>query len=212
MTAAEGFTPVQLDTLRELMNIGFGKAAVALSGIADCRIMLKVPEVRILELSEITRTINSGAGTQKACFAVEQTFSGRFSGSALLYIPGSHIDTLVDGYIPEQARPVEDTRKQLLENDTAAETGNIVMESCTGTLADLLDCRVSFQPPRLVDPETGPALVAAGIEQEGSAGILCRTAYGFGQDEVPGFLFLALSGASLDWLQVALDKYLANLA
>jgi hypothetical protein len=59
---------------------------------------------------------------------------------------------------------------QLLEDETAAETGNIVMESCTGTLADLLDCRIYFRPPRLVDPETGPVMMAV----KNRTGRLCR--------------------------------------
>lgn len=212
MIAEEGFTPVQLDTLRELMNIGFGKAAVALSGLGDKKIRLKVPEVRILPLSEIPMTIRKESRAQKACFAVEQTFTGRFSGSTLLFIPGIHVATLACSYVPVKAVTDEMADPRTLEDDTATETGNIVMESCTGTLADLLDCRVTFRPPRLVDPETGPALMAVESESEGSAGILCRTAYGFGQDEEPGFLFMALSGASIAWLRDALDKYLAALA
>lgn len=217
MIGAEGFAPVQLDTLRELINIGFGKAAVALSGIASCRIMLRVPEVQILPLNEIPHIIHEQSGTSQTCFAVEQSFSGRFSGSALLFIPGSHISSLARSYSPAQAETArtetsQRVSEQFLMEDTATETGNIVMESCTGTLADLLDCRVSFRPPHLVDPGTGPTLMAVKIGQEGSTGILCRTAYGFGQDEVPGFLFMALSGSSLAWLQEALDNYLANLS
>jgi chemotaxis protein CheC len=211
MKAPEGFTPVQLDTLRELLNIGFGKASVALSGISDCRIVLKVPDVQILPLSEIPGTMNLETRKSQACFAVEQTFSGRFSGSALLLIPGIHIASLSRGYPLEQADGVVVADSQILAEETATETGNIVMESCTGTLADLLDCRISFRPPRLVNPETEPAMMAVRIEKEGSAGILCRTAFSFGQEEVPGFLFIALSGASIAWLQDALDKYLAAL-
>jgi chemotaxis protein CheC len=211
MIAAEGFTPVQLDTLKELINIGFGKAAVALSGITDSRIMLQVPEVRILPLSDIPLTIHKESSASQACFAVEQTFLGRFSGSALLFIPGSHVDYLSRSYSRGQVGAQEMAGNRMFADDAATETGNIVMESCTGTLADLLDCHISFQPPRLIDPETGPALMTAKIDQEGSVGILCRTAYGFGQDEVPGFLFMALSGGSIAWLRDALDRYLANL-
>ncbi|MDX9956857.1 MAG: hypothetical protein AB7T74_06505 [Clostridia bacterium] len=212
MNAPEGFTPVQLDTLKELINIGFGKASVALSGIADCRIVLQVPDVRILPLNEIPMTIHKEASASQTCFAVEQTFSGRFSGSAILMIPGKHIASIAHGYLQDQAEPGVVADSRTLKDETAAETGNIVMESCTGTLADLLDCRIYFRPPRLVDPETGPVMMAVRIEQEGSAGILCKTAYGFGKDEAPGFLFMALSGASIAWLRYALDDYLASLA
>ena len=212
MNVPEGLTPAQLDTLRELINIGFGKASVALSGIADCRIVLNVPDVRVLPLSEITRTIQKESSISQSCFAVEQTFSGRFSGSALLLIPRTHIASLACSYPKKQTDMGLVADNRILEDETATETGNIVVESCTGTLADLLDCRISFRPPRLVDPGTGPVMMAVRIEQEGSAGILCRTAYGFGQEEVPGFLFMALSGASIAWLRDALDNYLAALA
>ena len=194
------------------MNIGFGKAAVALSGIANCRIMLNVPEIRFMHSREIPRTIHNESSLPHSCLAVEQTFTGSFSGSALLYLPDSHIAALISGYGTDESSMGEAAHQQLPENSTAMETGNIVIESCTGTLADLLDCHLAFHPPRLVDPETGPALISGGVEHEGSAGILCKTSYGFGQDEVPGFLFIALPGASLAWLRDALDKYLANLA
>jgi len=212
MIVEEGFTPVQLDTLRELINIGFGKAAVALSGITDCRIMLKVPDIRVMPLHEIPRTIHKESTPSQTCFAVEQTFAGGFSGSALLYIPESHVASLACGYAPEGAGTGETGYDRIFKDDTATETGNIVMESCTGTLADLLDCHISFRPPRLVNPDSGPALMASRMGQEDTAGILCRTAYGFGQDEAPGFLFMALSGASIAWLRAALDNYLAALA
>lgn len=211
MIAAEGFTPIQLDTLRELINIGFGKAAVALSGIANCKIMLRVPEVQILPLDKIPPTIHEHYCTSQHCYVVEQIFTGRFSGSALLFIPGSQISALSREYSPAQAMKAPGFGEQMLMEDAATETGNIVMESCTGTLANLLDCHITFRPPHLVDPGTGPALRAIKIEQESSTGILCTTAYGFGQDEVPGFLFIALSGASLAWLRDALDTYLTNL-
>jgi chemotaxis protein CheC len=49
---APGLGPIQLDALREAANIGAAHAATALSQIAGQRIMVTVPEVRVLPLEQ----------------------------------------------------------------------------------------------------------------------------------------------------------------
>ena len=51
---------LQLDGLREVANIGAGHAATALSQLTNRRIMVGVPQVKILRIDEIADMIGTG--------------------------------------------------------------------------------------------------------------------------------------------------------
>jgi len=71
-------TPMQLDILQELINIGVGRAAGMLNRMVSTHIQLQVPELVVLSSSEfITRY---GTRGQEVFSAVQLTFSGHFSG------------------------------------------------------------------------------------------------------------------------------------
>ena len=46
-------TPEQIDALKELINIGVGKAAAMLNQMVNIRVHLKVPFVKVLTLSKL---------------------------------------------------------------------------------------------------------------------------------------------------------------
>jgi chemotaxis protein CheC len=50
----ENLNSMQLDVLKELGNIGAGNAVTALSKMLDKKINMEVPQVRILELAEVS--------------------------------------------------------------------------------------------------------------------------------------------------------------
>lgn len=211
MIPGEGLSPVQLDTLKELINIGFGKASVALSSLTDCRIILKVPEVWVLPSSEIDQTLQGMAETAQTYFTVGQTFSGPISGTALLFIPRSRTAALSQGYKPEDWLQDRLGLQGFLE-DAVIETGNVVLESFAGTLANILDCRIFFQAPQLLDLASEALVPSAwSVSIKPTKGLFCRTSFAFGQAEVQGHLLGVLSDSSLAWLCSALDGYLEHL-
>ena len=73
---------VQQDSLTELINIGYGRAAAALSDLTGHRITLEVPEVAMHPIAELTPLLSRFVRGEVA--SVNQIFSGPIAGNALL--------------------------------------------------------------------------------------------------------------------------------
>ena len=74
----------QKDALTELINIGYGRAANALSQLSGHRINLEVPKVAIHRIADMTGLLEEVVKGEVAC--VNQIFSGPVSGNALLVL------------------------------------------------------------------------------------------------------------------------------
>ena len=77
-------TTLQKDALTELITIGYGRAAGALSELTGYRVSLEVPQVAIREIAEIAPSLESVVHGEVA--SVSQVFSGPISGNALLLL------------------------------------------------------------------------------------------------------------------------------
>src|SRR4051812_748498 len=74
----------QRDALTELINIGYARAAGALSDLTGHRISLEVPKVAIHAIDEITGMLGKVIRGEVA--SVNQVFSGPVAGTALLLL------------------------------------------------------------------------------------------------------------------------------
>ena len=70
--------PSQKDALTELINIGYARAAAALSDLTGHRIILEVPHVAIHPITELTPTLKTVLQGDVA--SVNQVFGGALSG------------------------------------------------------------------------------------------------------------------------------------
>ena len=74
----------QRDSLTELINIGYARAAGALSQLTGYRITLEVPKVAMHEISEISGML--GEVIKGDVASVNQVFAGPVAGNALLLL------------------------------------------------------------------------------------------------------------------------------
>ena len=74
----------QTDALAELINIGYGRAAAALSEMTGYRIKLEVPEISLREIDEVGPALAPGLSGETVC--VNQVFTGPFAGNAMLLL------------------------------------------------------------------------------------------------------------------------------
>jgi chemotaxis protein CheC len=134
----------QKDALTELINIGFGRAASALSILVEQRVLIEAPAVDLFSLSDLQQAIQSLSNGEIT--SVHQVFSGRLSGTAMLLIdsPGSSalIDLLNGG---------EGVSRAMTEADREAmqEVGNILLNAFTGSFGNLLQVHISFSVPHV---------------------------------------------------------------
>src|SRR5579863_3620108 len=74
----------QRDSLTELINIGYGRAASALSELTGYRITLEVPKVSMHSIGEMEPMLNEIMASPVA--SVNQNFFGPVSGNALFLL------------------------------------------------------------------------------------------------------------------------------
>jgi chemotaxis protein CheC len=87
-------TPMQLDILQELINIGVGRAAGMLNRMVSTHIQLQVPELVVLSSRELIHRYAARGG--EVFSAVQLTFSGHFSGMSALIFPPESASRLVN--------------------------------------------------------------------------------------------------------------------
>ncbi|WP_018151277.1 chemotaxis protein CheC [Leeia oryzae] len=142
------FTELQLDALAETFNLSLGEAAAVFSEMVAEPIELTVPTVKILRREELLKELGKVQGADKVdrLCAINQHFD---AGDAF------HTDTML--VFPEQGS-LEIVRKMLgdgtsidqiteLEQDALAEIGNIIINSCMSSLANLFQTTIEGTLP-----------------------------------------------------------------
>jgi chemotaxis protein CheC len=200
-------TYARRDALTELINIGYGRAAGALSELTGYRITLEVPQVAIHEIDEIGPKLEEFLGPRVA--SVNQAFSGVMAGNALLLLDEASAIVL--------SRLLSEDRQAGAGFDSNAreiitEVGNIVLNACLGVFGNLLHVQVAFSVPRL-QVESVPAIIAAlaeAAEELPRFGLMIHTRFRVKTENVTGYLVIVLGIASLDRLMHELEQWEAR--
>jgi chemotaxis protein CheC len=213
MSLGQELSDLQLDALRELMNIGFGQAASALSEVIDLRVILSVPKILVLKPEEVPAFIDSEVETDSAFSMVEQFFFGHFEGTSFLLLPEEEGRKLAGLFGAEGAALPPELEVGSLERETIVEIGNIIIGACVGKIAEILKDQVVFQAPRYVeapcDRTTLEKRLPVGNRE---LALVFKTVFHFERQDVFGFLFLVASEDSLEWMRGAVDEFLGSLA
>lgn len=196
-------TALQQDALVELINIGFGRAAAALSKLTGHRVTLQAPDVDVYAIEEVARALE---GTVHGDIAtVHQVFTGPVAGDALLILDHRSAGILKQLLTDEPALPlVVDASAR----EVVTEIGNILLNACLGTFGNLLKVQVSFSVPRL-DLDTLDGVLQSIIveQQELQYALVVRAAFSLRDSEVSGFMVIVLGIASLDRLIRAVEDW-----
>jgi len=196
------------DILQEIMNIAFGQAAADLAEMINVFVVLNVPYIKVLKAVDLPHYLKTEiAGYDTICM-VEQHFWGEFKGSAFLIFPagsGKELVTIMgEGQDPQFESAIVDG----MEKETLMEVGNILIGACVGKVAELLDDRVTYSPPRIVVENHASNAIPANIFDLHSSAIVLRTVFTFNERAVSGFLFLVTKCESIVWLRQALAVFM----
>lgn len=194
---------LQRDGLGEIFNIGVGRAAASLSQIVNDEVMLSAPSVQLLQAQE--------AGTLLADFdpgklsAVSQDFTGPFESRAILVFPESNALEIVRLMVGPHLT-VEELSE--FEQEAMCEIGNIILNACMSSLADLF--RVSFSST-LPTHRYGRAGNLDCFEKSPEGVILVlQVDMTVQQRRIQGHIVFLLSVASMSSLLELLDRFLAE--
>jgi chemotaxis protein CheC len=196
------------DTLQEMMNIAFGRAAAALAEVISIFVCLSVPCVQLFRGEELAAYLEEVVGPGREISIVEESFWGMLQGSAFLVFPSGAGNQLVPLFGKEETLYEGEAREDV-ERDALLTTGGILIGACVGKLAELLGDKVNYSPAKLVTRTPQGSIPSELCEPEAIA-IVLKTDFAFREESVEGFLFLVTSEQSISWLKHALAEFLAQ--
>ena len=196
-------TTAQQDALIELINIGFGRAAAALSKLTGHRVQLEVPQVVMCPIEEMADRLRPMLADDIA--TVHQIFSGPVNGDALLVLDQHSAAILKELLTDEPALPLEIDRSA---REVVTEIGNIVLNACLGTFGNLLKVQVSFSVPHLTLDTLESVVGSVAIERQGLRyALIIHSSFRLRNSSLTGYLVIVLGVASIERLIQALESW-----
>ena len=198
---------LQRDLLTEAFNLGVGKAAASLSELAGGEeILLSVPEIQIESVSGLEREIRSQAGDE-VC-GVSEHFRGPFSGRAMMLYSQAESLELVKIMLGH-AIPVEELSD--MEGEALCEVGNIVLNACISTLADLLETEIETDVPGLQVGDTGDVINSAFGASSDQNILYLRMQFSLANHKLTGHIGFFLDVDTTEALATQLEYYFQKM-
>ncbi len=192
------------DALTELINIGYGRAAGALSELTGYRIRLEAPQVTIHDIEALAPMLEKMLGPSVA--SVNQVFAGPVSGNALLLLDEPSALSL-SRLLSEEA--LESRNFDSNAREIITEVGNILLNACLGVFGNLLRIQVNFAVPRM-QIDSAATLIDSVVQHSDETlrhGLMVHTRFYVKQGDVVGYLVIILGISSLDRLMLELDAW-----
>jgi PAS domain S-box-containing protein len=137
---------LERDAITELANIGVSRAAASLRKMVGHQVLLSVPSVDILTRRAAAALISERESDELV--AVQQAFAGSFSGRAMLIFPQSNSLHLLRAIIGDDEMCPDEAAE--METEALAETGNVILNGCLGTIANMLRQSLTMSLPEVV--------------------------------------------------------------
>jgi chemotaxis protein CheC len=195
--------PLELDALREVGNIGAGRAATALSQMLSRPVRISVPRARIVRLENLPEPLG---GPEKVVAATFFRVYGDAPGRLLILIGESSLPSLLSLLM---GRPLADG-EELDEHAQSAlkELGNILCSAYLNAMADFLGFPLLPSVPALAIDMVSSILqsVASDAAETGSQALLIENQFSESSQAVPLFLFFLPEPGALEAMLDGLAK------
>jgi chemotaxis protein CheC len=206
--AFAALSAIEHDALTELVNIGVSRSAAGLRQMVGEEVLLSVPSVDVVSHKTAIALIGEREGDDLV--AVRQDFSGAFSGRALLIFPQANSLELVRALIGDEMPP-EDV--VAIEREALAETGNIIINGCLATMANMLHRSLSVSLPEVLRGD-GARLFEFDRQSDGGDDALVLFLYinfAMQDRDIRGYIAILMDLASLASLKVLIGDFIARV-
>lgn len=194
---------LELDALTELVNIGVSKAAASLREMVGEQVHLSVPSVSLVSREEAIAVLDAGESRQLV--AVHQVFEGEVTGRALLIFPEAKSLELVRA-VTGGDLPLEDIIE--LEQEALAETGNIILNGCLATMANMLQRSLRMSLPEILRGECAVFFNLAPPPAAGNVVLLLYIHFAVRQRDITGHIAMLMDMPSLQQLKLLLQEFI----
>ncbi len=198
-----GLSDVERDALAEIANMGVSRAATSLRQMVGAQVLLSVPAVAIVSRKVAAELVERGNSPKLV--AVQQSFEGPFSGRALLIFPEAQSLELVRSIVGAE-HTLEDIID--LEQEALAETGNIILNACLATIANVLRKTMRMSLPSVIRGDGATMFESAATED---LVLFLYIDFTIKHRDIHGFIALLMDLPSITALKEIVRDFIADL-
>ncbi|MDQ1833629.1 MULTISPECIES: chemotaxis protein CheC [Massilia] len=196
---------LQHDALVEIFNIGVGHAAKSMSEIVNEEVTMSVPSISFLNRAEAAEMLGN-KDSARVC-GVSQHYEGAFKTEAILMFPEDKSLDIVRLMVGESV-PLKELTE--MEQEALSEIGNIILNSCVGTLANIFAQELSGSLPEYHVGTSEEILSATGGLGD-TVVLMLHIDFILEKHQIHGYVAFILDLTALQDLQVQVDRYLAKI-
>jgi chemotaxis protein CheC len=198
---------LELDALTELVNIGVSRAAASLREMVGREIILSVPKVELLPRAKAVAILESSEAAKLV--AVHQVFEGDITGRAMLIFPEANSLEIVRA-VAGGNLSLEDIMD--LEQEALAETGNIILNGCLATIANLLERSLKMSLPEILRGEATHFFTLPPPPEAGDLVLFVYINFAVKDRDIRGYIAMLMDMPSLAALKMLLDEFIERTA
>ena len=190
-------SPIQLDALREIGNVGAGNSATALSQIINKRIDMNVPKVALVPIEAVPDLVG---GPDTIVVGVFLRVYGRAPGNILFLLPQKSAFYLVDTLMGRKHGTT--TKLDFMEESALMEIGNILSGAYLNAFFNFTHISMLPSIPALAMDMAGAILnvILVQLGQMGDQALVIETEFLAEDDGINGHFFLVPDPGSLSIL------------
>lgn len=200
-------TELELDALTEMVNIGVNGAAASLREMVDEQVLLSVPKVTLVSRGQAIATLAEHEIGHLV--GIHQVFEGDITGRALLIFPDTKSLELVRAVTGGEL-PLEEIIE--LEHEALAEIGNIILNGCLATMANMLQRNLKMSLPEIVRGEPSIFFSLEPPPEAGEFVLFLYINFAIRERDIRGYIAMLMDLPSLAALKVLLDGFIERTA
>ena len=200
-------TELELDSIKEFINIGMGKAGKVLNAMLDSHIVLSVADVEILTEKDVDIILKEK--NESKFSKVKMDFSGEIEGSTSMILSNSSALNLVQALTGDE---LETEDLDAIRIGTLSEIGNIVINSLMGMISNILKMNLKYSVPQH-NENTFTEIFQNAITGTKVKNVLIKISTNFEVENlsIQGSIVLFLSLKSFDRLKDLIAIYIKGL-
>ncbi|KRM88622.1 chemotaxis protein CheC [Liquorilactobacillus vini] len=186
------YTDLQIDGLREIINIGGGNAATSISKMVSQKIDMKVPEVKILTYSELYQKI---LADDVEVYAVISRIIGKYAGAILFIVTNEAVDQLSSLILGNA-----DQQEQQVKLSAISELSNIVSNSFLNAIGKVINAQLISSLPQITNDFFGAIISSAymAFDNYDEQVMVIRNEFSYSKQKLDASLFLIPEEGVLD--------------
>lgn len=151
----EDLSPIAIDCLQEIGNIGSGNAASSLSAMLSKPVTMHVPKITVMDYQSV---INAMGGPEKVITAILVTFKGDIKGMMMFLLEDAFAQIVVNTFMGKDR--IDVIKMDEADSSAVKEMGNIMAGAYLSALASFAELAVAMDPPSMTVDMMG-ALMSA---------------------------------------------------